>query len=554
MAINRPTITRRQLLRGLAAVGGVGAAYSGMQALGLLGGGPAFAQIATTAALPNGSLAGRRVAVIGAGVAGLCSALRLARAGAEVEVLEAASRTGGRSLTLRHGDRFAETGWNDPTEVRFEPVGDVPPDDAGNYFNAGPGRIPHHHARILDYCREFGVALEPYIYATGANLMQSDNWKGGRPVQMRRLVHDLRGHLAELLAKARDQAALDQALTPEEVGAFLGMLQQFGQLTHEGAALVYKGATTAYHQRAGYGTNPTGLTASGERWPTLTLKEVLASDFWQGGMFNDLEYYWQTTLLQPVGGMDRVVEAFRAAPVPGSRTVGDLVRTDRPVTRITVDGGTATVATADGTTTTADYVVATLAPKLLAGIEGNFMVPVARAALASLYHAPSCKVGWQARSRFWEQEDRIYGGISWTQDAITQFWYPSSGFHAPTGILTGAYNSGQNALRFQSMTRSERLQAALAGGNKLHPGFRDKVFAENGVSIAWARMPYQAGGWTVESLLSQHGSFERLADGTLVDRRVQMAGDWFSYWPGWQEGALDSAHDATDRILAMAKS
>ncbi len=31
-----------------------------------------------------------------------------------------------------------------------------------------------------------------------------------------------------------------------------------------------------------------------------------------------------------------------------------------------------------------------------------------------------------------------------------------------------------------------------------------------------------------------------------------MAGDWFSYWPGWQVGALDSAHLATDRIARLA--
>lgn len=37
-----------------------------------------------------------------------------------------------------------------------------------------------------------------------------------------------------------------------------------------------------------------------------------------------------------------------------------------------------------------------------------------------------------------------------------------------------------------------------------------------------------------------------------IGGRVFMAGDWFSYWPGWQVGALDSAHLATDQIARAA--
>jgi monoamine oxidase len=74
------------------------------------------------------------------------------------------------------------------------------------------------------------------------------------------------------------------------------------------------------------------------------------------------------------------------------------------------------------------------------------------------------------------------------------------------------------------------------------------VFAENGVSIAWAKMPYQAGGWANETAFTQPDVFARMADADPIGRKVFMAGDWFSYWPGWQVGALDSAHLATDQI------
>ena len=50
---------------------------------------------------PRRSTPRRRIAVIGAGVAGLAAALDLEEAGAEVVVLEARPRVGGRVLTLR---------------------------------------------------------------------------------------------------------------------------------------------------------------------------------------------------------------------------------------------------------------------------------------------------------------------------------------------------------------------------------------------------------------------------------------------------------------------
>lgn len=496
------------------------------------------------------SLGGRRVVVVGAGLAGLCAALRLARAGAEVEVIEAAGRVGGRSLTLRHGDRFAEVGWDTPAEVRFHAVGDMPADHPGNHFNAGPMRIPHHHGLVLDWCRELRVPLEPYLFATGANLMQNDVWNGGAPVQLRRLQHDLRGHVAELAAKAARGGGLDHLQAPAERQALLAMLAQFGQLAAEGSELVYRGG--GGHPRAGYRANPGGPSGAGERWPTLSLSEVLASNHWRGGLFDEFEYDWQATLLQPVGGMDRIVQAFLAAPVPGDRILADLVSTGRPVARIAAAGDAVEVATADGRRTAADWVVATLAPTLLAGLDGDVLQPPARRLLDGIGFAPACKVGWQARSRFWETQDRIYGGISRTGHPITEIGYPSSGFHGATGILTGAYIRGQTAATFQRFSPADRLTIALDGGERLHPGFRDKVFAEDGVSIAWARMPFQAGAWSQHDLLGQPGLSDRLGDGSLVHPRVVLAGDWHSRWSGWQEGALQSAHAASDRIAERA--
>ncbi len=561
----RSHLTRRQFIHRLAAVGGTGAAFQALHAMGLLGVGAAqAAPMATTAALPKDSLKGKRVIVIGAGVAGLCAALRMMRAGAEVEVLEATTHIGGRNHTLRHGDKFREWDWNSDSEMVFEAVGDMKPDDEDLYLNAGPGRIPQHHTRVLDYCKMLNVELQPFIFFDAANLLQNDAWNGGRPIQMRQAKNDLRGHLAELLAKVKNQGKLDALISPTDADAFLGMLQHFGQLSAEGAELVYKGAALRDYARAGYRVQPDGVGTPGRAFPTLSLSDILESDFWNKEMFTNLEYAWQASLMQPVGGMDKIVQGFELALArmidpsvtkldqKARAALATVIKQNEPVTSIDIEADKLRVVSRSGERKTPDYVIPTLAPQLLAGLNGNFLPEGVRKVLNEIYVSPACKVGWQGRTRFWEDETRIYGGISWTKNIINQIWYPSYGFNSATGVLTGAYNRTEDATEFQDFSREQRLETALKAGEKLHPGFREKVFAENGVSIAWGKMPYQVGGWANETWIEQPDVFKEMASIGPVKGKMFIAGDWFSYWPGWQEGALDSAHVATDQLARHA--
>ena len=93
------TITRRALLHRLGRAGGLGAVFD---ALGLAGG------VCHAAILPSGPITmgrNRHVIVLEAGITGLVCAYELERSGFEVTVLEARDRVGGRSWTLRDGDR-----------------------------------------------------------------------------------------------------------------------------------------------------------------------------------------------------------------------------------------------------------------------------------------------------------------------------------------------------------------------------------------------------------------------------------------------------------------
>src|SRR5258708_31439996 len=125
--------------------------------------------------IEENSLNGKHVVIVGSGVGGLTTAYELLshNSAITVTVLEARDRTGGRCLTLRTGDTLTEdknsnlkSSPGETQVVRFErPVGDSEP-----YLNAGPGRIPSSHKRVLDYLRRFGVEVEIYVMATDSNM------------------------------------------------------------------------------------------------------------------------------------------------------------------------------------------------------------------------------------------------------------------------------------------------------------------------------------------------------------------------------------------------
>ena len=96
--------SRREFLSRIAAVGGFGAAYTSMRALGMTG----DTDPAVPLRLPRAEKK-TRVVILGAGMAGLVSAYELREAGYEVSVLEARERVGGRTWSVRRGTRVEMT-------------------------------------------------------------------------------------------------------------------------------------------------------------------------------------------------------------------------------------------------------------------------------------------------------------------------------------------------------------------------------------------------------------------------------------------------------------
>ena len=512
-------MTRRNFIQSLGAVAGVEAVHRTMQALGLAGAGAAHASAID---LPRGSGQGRSVVILGAGVSGMTAAYELSKAGYRCTVLEAAGRAGGRNLTVRGGDLVRET--DSRQWVDFDRQDHL-------YANLGPARIPYHHRTILGYCKEFGVELEVFTNDNRAALFHNRERFGGKPLAGRRVRTDMRGYIAELLAKAVGADALDGELTGEDKERILEMLVRYGDLDEKDR--LYKGS-----RRGGYrGARINEGLKAGEVNDPLDFGELLRSDFWRYKLHYSDSLNQNPTLFQPVGGMDAIVRAFE-------KRVGRLVRHRSVVKEIRKNPrGVRIVYRTAGRDADdaldADFAICTIPATVLKDIPNDFS-PETRAAIAAIEFVPAVKIAFQTRRRFWEDDHAIYGGMSWTDQDITQIWYPPYGYHSNKGILMGAYIWGQKSgQRYTGMTPRERLRAAIAEGEHIHPGYAAEI--ESGVSQAWVKAPFQKGAWP----RSRHKSPEALQK---PDGAVYFAGDQTTGLPGWQEGAVLAAHAAVNAI------
>lgn len=522
--------TRRQFLEGVGLAGGAAALHETMTAMGLMGKTSNFTQVQ----VPKLN-EGKSVVILGGGVGGLTAAYELQKANYQVTILEAQKHLGGRSLTVRRGDTFSEVDRDGnlvTQECKFDEVSGQP-----LYLNAGPGRIPYHHRRLIHYCKQLNVDLEVYVMNTMANLFQTDKAFGGEAQIYRRVANDTRGYIAEMLSKAVNSGLFDMELNEGDRDNLLSLLGQFGALKNG----VYRGS-----DRSGC-LFPESVYDGCVPETPLPFKTLLNSEFWNPSLNNfyqPVDYLWQPTMFQPVGGMDMVWKAFEA----------NLVNPpilNAPVTQINlIDNGVEVFYEEDGEgkTITADYCISNIPLPVLSDIPSNFTTDFQNA-VDHVEFARTCKVGWQSNARFWETDEEIYGGISWINHNITQMWYPSYEYFTEKGTLTGAYNFSERAEELASLNLDDRLRVARSGAVRLHRQFGDEsiVPTDKGLSIAWKQVPFMKGGWADWDHTKES---DRLAYQRLLapDGNFFIVGDQVSPLPGWQEGAMMSAQHVTEQI------
>lgn len=507
--------TRRAFLANLSKTA---AAYPAMLALGMLKSSPA------PAFNLQGNGNGKRVLILGAGLAGMAAAYELKKLGYNCTILEARNRAGGRCWSVRNGTQHTET-TNGLQTAKF---------DEGLYFNAGPSRIPHHHELTLHYCKELGIAVQVYNNINEASYYFAEG-KGAlsnKKIRVREIHNDVRGYMAELLEKAIDNNAVDMNLSKEDSQKVIEYLRAEGGLDID---KLYKAS-----DRRGYTQHPGAGEQAGSIADPHKLADIIQSGLMDPDFYNVSEYVHelQMTMLQAVGGMDKIAKALEAK-LPG------MIQFGAEVTGIynTETGVTINYKNKLGKQQMkGDLCICTIPLPVLGNVDHNFSSDVSRA-IDYVPYISTSKIGLQFKRRFWEEDEQIYGGITHTNNELQQIFYPSNDYLAKKGMLIGYYNFNEKSTAVSELAYNQRQQLALSKGRLIHPQY-DKEF-EAAFSVSWNKTPYSMGGWAFFNAENRRTLYKALLQ---PEKNVYFAGEHMTYLNAWMAGAFESARKTVTDI------
>ena len=520
------SLTKREFLQAFASIGGTSAVMTALEALGM-----SIASAATVPPVLSGSADGKRVLILGAGLAGMATAYELMQRGYNCRIIEARSFAGGRCQTARNGFRLDHVG-HDSQVCDF---------DDGLWFNTAAWRIPSHHKSLLYYCRIFGIPMQTLISSNESSYLFYENIEGplaGQRVRRREVMTDMRGYTSELLAKLANQGALDGELTNDDREQLTEYLVREGYLDPND--LTYKGTT-----ERGWAVDFAGPLEPGQPSEALALRELLQSGL--GNTFRAVSSFERPyTMLQPVGGMDRIAAAFE-------ERVGHLITHQAEVQELRQNEDGVQVHYRDsvsGETSTSigDYCVTTIPLSIMRSLPSD-LSDDCKAAIGAAAQSQVGKLVLQMNRRFWEEDDSIFGGSSQTDKPGYSVIYPSHDFLSEKGLLQAYYLIGPRAATVGAMSREQRAESGLENGEKLHPGQFRNHYDGTAIFVDWEHVPYSMGGWESWSEEARREHFPVLLE---PQGRVFFAGAYISYLTGWQAGAIESAWYQVEQLHAVA--
>jgi monoamine oxidase len=467
---------------------------------------PSEIATAAHAGLPGGGSRPKKVVIVGAGMAGLVAALELRRAGHEPVVLEARARVGGRIHTLR------------------EPFTD------GLYAEVGAMRIPKTHELTLAYCERFGLPLRPFTMEnpSGYVHLRGTRWR----------LHEVQTKPALLpfeLAVHESGRTVDQ-LWAEAIAEFGDLLARQGDAAWTEIVARYDNySTQEFLEARGWSEGAIecfGLMAFQESLMNASFLELLREVL--GSCYRDL--------VEIDGGMDRLPGAFLPELRSAIRFGARMIALDQSETDVTIHYQTAGGRFA----VTGDYAIVTVPFPVLRHVEVlKPFSPGKQRAIRQLHYDASAKILFQFRRRFWEEDDRIFGGGSVTDLPIRAIYYPDHGRETGRGVILASYTWSEDAQRWGSLSPADRVTQALENLAVIHP--QAPAEFETGISYMWHDDEFAGGAFA----LFDPGQQIRLYE-TIVrpEGRIFFAGEHASLAHAWIQGAIESGLRAALEIQA----
>ena len=461
-----------------------------------------------------------RVAVIGAGAAGLVAAFELARAGIEPVVYEASDRIGGRLYSYRF------------------------PGDPHAIAELGAMRFPPTAFTLFHYVKAFGLQTQtfpdPLVVPTAlyvGNERHICRSEAELPPSLQRVAKkwtDLINGIVQLERRKDAGAEARRRLWDEHVKKYADL--------------------SFYQVLAGSGWTRDEISLFGSLGlGTGGFDSLYGISFLE--MLRIVHCRWETDQKLIKGGVEQLAVRFwdtrRECRHFGKTSVCELNGgTWRPAVRsIARDGGRIRVCDCSGGVDSFDAVIlACMLPAVEAGIEiaaGIFSPPVTRA-IRRVHHIGSSKVFVRTRKAFWK-DDRDFPRCALT-DEMTRGSYLFDFDDSESGVVCISYTWEDASQKFLALSPGQQVDACLKILERIPGAERFRSQIEETITVSWEKMPYYHGAFKLNypgEYGSQLALFEqnRAAD-PAWDCGVYLAGDSVSFAGGWVEGALQTGIQA----------
>ncbi|MBI2376847.1 MAG: FAD-dependent oxidoreductase [Deltaproteobacteria bacterium] len=441
-----------------------------------------------------------KIAVVGAGAAGLMTAYRLKGYGFKPQVFEASTRVGGRMFSTHMG------------------LSD------GQVAELGGELVDTNHILIRALAEELGLALDDLFANEPAGYRRDTFWFGGRVVPESDIVTMFTPLAAKMQAELQAAETNDAKFTElDEMGmkAWLDAQTDVDPLMRDILEV-------AYLDEYGLETDQQSV------FNLLYLIDFETPDPFR--IYGDSDERFHIR-----GGNEQLPRKLYDALTNETQLEQRLVRVKslaNGATELTFDrGGTATSATFD-------RVVLALPFTLLREVELEVELPPdLETAIDELGYGTNAKLMAQFSTRVW-RETHNASGSTITDNGLQELWDTSRGQDGGSGLLTN-FVGGNEGVAIGMKTPEEQVQDRLARIDEIFPGSGAAYRAGTALRMHWPTAPFQKGSYAcykpgqwafagVEG--SQVGGLHFAGEHTSVD------------FQGYMEGAIESGARASAEI------
>lgn len=462
---------------------------------------------------------GKKITILGAGMAGLVAAHELEELGHQVEVIEGSERLGGRVHTHRFGE------------------GESVP-----FVELGAMRIPTKHRHTMDYIEKLGLSPKLKEFKTlfsedGAYHTTSAGFIRVRDAA-KLIVNDFRTLMAgrnlreETILFGAWLTAIGNAIAPADFRAtlrtdLLDLLEVVDRID-------------------------LGPFLVGEAWDQVDLHAVFAAHpevrtICTGKLNRFIDDVLDETsprLLRLEGGMDQLVDALTSR-IKGSIRLGHEVRA------IEICDDHVAVTVQDGSqvrTLRCEHVLCTIPFSVLRKLELTGFSGDKLAIINEVRYGSATKVAFRCREPFWER-DGISGGASFGGGRVRQTYYPPvEGDPTKGAVLLASYTIGDDADVLGSMPETQRHALVHGEVGRMHPELHEPGMVVEAVSQAWGQYRWSRGGGVFrwgKDVAACEMERDRAA---RPEGRLFFAGEHCSSTTAWIDGAIESALGAVRAI------